>query len=98
MRVQEPLEFQDLAQLRDYVHRRLCREHDLEEHVFHMTQRLLVRGGTPCGVYFCLHGPRSVKLVAIWETEHNCLWFYDSRGQRILCLPVRRGPALAKTS
>jgi hypothetical protein len=31
---------------------------------------------------FCLHGPRSVKLTAVWETISNTVLFYDSTGQR----------------
>ena len=48
-----------------------------------LTQRLLKRGGQPCGVYFCLHGPRAVKLTAIWETDANTILFYGSRGERV---------------
>lgn len=49
-----------------------------------MTERILVRGGNPCGIFFCVHGPRSVKLTAIWETERNTILFYGSAGERIV--------------
>lgn len=49
-----------------------------------MTERILVRGGKPCGIYFCLHGPRATKFTAIWETERNQVLFYGSRGERFL--------------
>ena len=47
-----------------------------------MTERTLIRGGKPCGIYFCLHGPRATKFTAIWETEHNQILFYGSQGER----------------
>jgi hypothetical protein len=54
----------------------------LEVNVFNITERILLRGGEPCGIFFCLHGPRSVKLTAVWETERNTILFYGSGGQR----------------
>ena len=47
-----------------------------------MTQRLLLRNRRPCGIYFCLHGPRNVKLTAIWETDRNSILFYANNGHR----------------
>jgi hypothetical protein len=39
-----------------------------------------------------LHGPRSVRLTAVWETITNSINFYDSTGEKIqktiLPLPV----------
>ncbi len=60
----------------------LCDHEQLEPNLFPITQRLLHRGGQPCGIQFCLHGPRSVKLVAIWESRDNSVLFYDSAGER----------------
>jgi hypothetical protein len=47
-----------------------------------MIERLLVRGGQPCGIAFTVLGPRAVALTAIWETDRNRLLFYDSHGRR----------------
>ena len=33
-------------------------------------------------MYFCLYGPRSLYLTAIWETDSNTILFYGSRGER----------------
>ena len=75
-------EFHDVRQLRTYVAQTLCRENDIEVGVFQITERVLKRRGRTCGVYFCLHGPRSVKLTAIWETDKNTILFYGSTGER----------------
>jgi hypothetical protein len=72
----------NLDGLRGYVNRVLC-EHDNFEHgAFPVTERILVRGDQPCGIFFCLHGPRSVKVTAVWETQSNSILFYNSTGER----------------
>ena len=48
----------------------------------------MTRFNDPCGMYFCVHGPRSVKLTAIWETDNNRVLFYDCAGERFLESPV----------
>lgn len=73
---------QSLDDLREYVNETLCELEQLEHDAFLMTERVLLRGGKPCGIYFCLHGPRAVKFSAIWETQNNTVLFYGSRGER----------------
>lgn len=85
-------EFNDVCQLRHYVAQTLCRENDIEVGVFQITERVLKRRGRPCGVYFCLHGPRSVKLTAIWETEKNTILFYGSTGERFKQTRLKDSP------
>jgi hypothetical protein len=71
-----------LAELREYVNEVLCQHNELEIGAFQLTERILVRGDQPCGIYFCLHGPRAVKFTAIWETLENTVLFYGASGQR----------------
>ena len=78
----DSLQIQNLNDLRNYVHETLCEQNELEQGAFEVTERILVRGRRACGIYFCLHGPRSVKLTAIWETERNTILFYGSSGER----------------
>jgi hypothetical protein len=59
-----------------------------------VTERFLVRGRQPCGIFFCLHGPRSVKLTAIWETDRNTILFYSSSGERVLKAQLVQAPVL----
>ncbi len=84
----------DLDDLRKYVHTTICDHNELETNVFEVTERILVRRGRPCGVFFCLHGPRSVKLTAIWETDRNSILFYGSAGQRLLTINLSSAPAI----
>lgn len=85
---------QNLNQLREFVNEILCQHNQLEIGAFPMTERILVRAGRPCGIYFCLHGPRSVKFTAIWETERNTVLFYGSSGERFHKVQLVEAPVL----
>lgn len=86
-------QIQSLDDLRNYVNETLCDHDQLEFGAFKMTERMLLRGGKPCGLYFCLHGPRSVKFSAIWETDRNTVLFYSSSGERFLKTQLVSAPA-----
>jgi len=70
--------------LREYVNTTICSHQQLQAGAYRMTERVLLRGNKPCGIYFCLHGPRATKFTAIWETDRNQVLFYGSRGERFL--------------
>ena len=84
----------NLDALRDFVNETLCEHYELKLDAFEMTERVLCRGGRPCGMYFCLHGPRAVKFTAIWETDHNRILFYGSTGERFLKTQLLVAPRL----
>ncbi len=90
-------EFYNLNQLRRFVAHTLCQWNDIEFGVFHVTESVITRGGSPCGIFFCLHGPRSVKLTAIWETDKNTILFYGSTGERFQKTELTQAPALGAT-
>jgi hypothetical protein len=89
-----PAHVNDLNDLQDFVHTTLCLQNELEYGVFPFAAKLLKRAGRPCGMYFCLYGPRSVKFTAIWETEKNTVLFYGSSGERICKTQLPRPPQL----
>ena len=68
--------------LREFVELALCEHLLLEIGAFPITERTLLRGGKPCGIMFCLHGPRATKFTAIWETDRNQILFYGENGER----------------
>ena len=74
--------FSDFCQLRQFISHTLCQENDIETGAFQITERILMRREQPCGIFFCLHGPRNVKLTAIWETDKNTILFYGSTGEK----------------
>lgn len=71
-----------LDDLRDFIHLALCRKENLLEHHFPMTELELKRGGQHCGSQFILHGPRSVRLSAVWDRQLNEVLLYDAVGKR----------------
>lgn len=75
---------ESVQDLREYVNTTICAHFQLQEGAFLITERMLLRGGKPCGVYFCLHGPRATKFTAIWDADRNQVLFYGSRGERFL--------------
>lgn len=79
-----PSQHSNLQGLKDYIYRTLCQHEKLEIGVFPMTHKVLMRRAAPCGIYFCLHGPRSVKFTAIWDAERNTVLFYGATGERFM--------------
>ena len=73
--------------LKLFVYDTLCRDHELLVNAFPTSEMVLKRGNEKdrsCGVLFCLHGPRSVKISAIWECKNNRVFFYGPTGKRYL--------------
>lgn len=77
-------EIRSFDDLRNYIYETICQHFHLQPGAFSLTQRILTRGGAVCGVFFCVHGPRSVKFSAIWEIQRNQVLFYDPAGVRFL--------------
>lgn len=92
------LEIRTLDDLREYVTETICEQNQLLNDAFPMTERALRRGGRPCGIYFCLHGPRAVKFTAIWETERNQVLFYGANGERVAVTQLNGAPQLARAA
>jgi len=87
-------QIESVCDLRKYVNSTLCGHCQLQEGAFSLTERILQRAGKPCGIYFCLHGPRATKFIAIWETDRNQILFYGSRGERFLKIQLLESPRL----
>ena len=75
-------EIRSLDDLRAFIHRTLCEKENLLADQFKMTEMQLTRRGRGCGLQFSLHGPRSVRLGAIWVSDQNLIYFYDAAGVR----------------
>lgn len=76
------LDFASLDELREFVRQKLGQQENLLAEQFPLTETKLRQGGKECGRQFVLHGPRSVRLTAIWVAVKNELYFYDARGER----------------
>ena len=78
--------------LREYVNTTICNHYQFQVGAFRMTERVLLRGEKPCGIHFCLHGPRATKFTAIWDMDRNQVLFYGSRGERFLQIQLLETP------
>ena len=87
-------EIHSLEELRQFVIETLCEHHQLQVGAFPMSERILTRGERPCGIYFCLHGPRATRFSAIWETDHNRILFYGCGGDRFQEIQLSDAPGL----
>jgi len=71
-----------LDDLRSFIHRKLCDKENLLADEFRMTEMRLMRRARECGLQFSLHGPRNVRMGAIWAADHNTIYLYDAQGNR----------------
>ncbi len=71
-----------LDELRHFVHAQLCARESLLEDQFKTIEHPLTMRGRHCGRQFQLHGPRSIRLGAIWASDQNLIYFYDTQGER----------------
>ncbi|MFN7874803.1 MAG: hypothetical protein ACK5YR_14295 [Pirellula sp.] len=72
----------ELVQIREIVEAEICNQNQLLPKAFPLTEKVLRKQGNPCGVFYCLHGPRSVRLTAVFDIATARVLFYDSTGQR----------------
>ncbi|QDU79442.1 hypothetical protein Pla110_11520 [Polystyrenella longa] len=80
--METPTEFENLDTVRDWIHETLCQRENLLLDQFPTTETPLIKKGKLCGLQYTLHGPRNVRLSAIWATDHNIIYFYDAQGER----------------
>jgi hypothetical protein len=85
---------QTLDEIRNYVAQTLSQLETLDAGQFELSQQVLNRSGTPCGMHFCLQGPRALRLTAIWETDGNTILFYGSCGRRMQRTRLIESPTL----
>ena len=79
-----------LDELRKFIHETLCAKENLVADEFAISEVRLTRAGELCGLQFCVRGPRSVRLAAIWAAERNTIFLYDAKGQRYSKIPLAR--------
>lgn len=75
-------DIRSIDDLRSYVHKTLCEKESLVANQFRLSEMQLTRRNRNCGLQFSIHGPRSVRLGAIWAIDHNLIYFYDAHGER----------------
>lgn len=85
-----PSDISTMEDMREFVHATLCSKENLVSDQFRMIERELTKNGRSCGIQYTIHGPRQVRLSAVWASERNLLYFYDTSGTRYLKVPLRK--------
>ena len=79
-----------LETLRQFIHTTLCDKEQLLEEQSLLVDVPLVKRGEFCGMQFTLHGPRRVKLSAVWASDRNIIYLYDTKGERYKKVMITR--------
>jgi len=77
-----------LDDLREFIHNQLCEKENLLAEQFRLRELALMQGDKVLGLQFSVRGPRQILLGAIWTTDLNQVFFYDTRGERYLKLQL----------
>ena len=80
--------------LRNYISVTLCEYYELKNGAFQMTEQLLVRAGKPCGIFFCLNGPRAFDFTRHLGDRPQPDSVLRSSGRKILENPIIGGAAI----
>ena len=75
-------EVRTLDDLREFVNATLCQRENLVRDQFRMLEMELKKSGKVCGMQFSIHGPRQLRLSAVWAADKNVVYFYDPAGAR----------------
>ncbi len=86
---------QTFPELKEFIYKTLCQREQLVVGAFPMTEHVLRRCGTLCGVLFMVHGPRNVVFNAVWEMDRNNVLFYGSSGERFQTTRLTVAPGIA---
>lgn len=85
-----PGELRTTNDLRQFIHETLCEKESLVLGQFRLSEMELTKRGRFCGIQFLLHGPRSVRLGAVWAAETNVIYLYDASGRRFEKVRLRQ--------
>ena len=75
-------EVRTLDDIREFVNATLCGRESLVRDQFQMMEMELKKAGRVCGIQFSIHGPRQLRLSAVWAADKNVVYFYDPGGAR----------------
>lgn len=85
-----PGDLRTAEDVRQFIQQKLCEKENLVLNQFPVSETVLHKRGQICGIQYVLHGPRSVKLGAVWACDTNMIYLYDAAGQRYEKLQLRQ--------
>jgi hypothetical protein len=87
-----------LEELKAYVRKKLCAHDRLDPEQTVMREALIFQSEKPCGLFFQVVGPRSLRTYAIWASDEERILFYDSAGVRFGVTKLASSPGLRKAA
>lgn len=87
---QRPEELRTTDDITQFINEKLCEKENLVLGQFPLTETVLEKRGELCGIQFLLHGPRSVKLGAVWARDTNVIYLYNAGGERYEKIQLRQ--------
>ncbi len=88
--IRTPADLRTADDLRQFIQWKLCEKENLVIDQFRLTETKLFKRGHFCGTQYILHGPRSVRLGAVWAAETNVVYLYDVTGERFEKVQLRQ--------
>ena len=85
-----PGELRTADDVSQFIHETLCEKENLVVGQFKLSETPLSKRGKLCGIQYLLHGPRSVKLGAVWACDSNTIYLYDAAGERYNKVQLRQ--------
>jgi hypothetical protein len=87
-----------LDELKSYVLQFLCAKDQLDSEQTVLSESLILQSGRPCGIFFHVQGPRSLKTYAVWPMKEERILFYDSTGARFAEARLTASPELLEAA
>ena len=85
-----PADLRTADDVSQFIHEQLCEKENLVVGQFELSETPLTKRGSLCGIQYLLHGPRSVKLGAVWACDTNMIYLYDAAGERYNKIQLRQ--------
>ena len=76
------VECASVEQLREHVRETLCARQELQPGEYPFLSIPMRRADDTCGELFIQHGPRLIRLLAVWDHATNTIHYYDCNGER----------------
>ncbi len=76
------VECSDTDQLREHVRQTLCARQELQPGEYPFVTIPMHRDEQRCGELLIQHGPRLIRLLAVWDQTTSTVHYYDCNGER----------------
>jgi hypothetical protein len=98
MMVPHTVTLSTIQELKSFVRKVLCAHDRLDPEQTALREAPIFQSEKPCGLFFQVLGPRSLRTYAIWASNEERVLFYDSAGVRFGVTKLASSPNLRKAA